>query len=252
VSYDLPNVSVAAEFARAGHPVYIMSVRGWENSTRPAALSQAADANAPAVSLDEARRDIDAVINGIRALRPQAKVALLGWGAGGSWAGAYAARHPDGLSHLILLSPAGTPSLEMCEAVSGAYRLADAQTFRAAWDAVMPDKNIGAWRDELVAAAYVQRAMRLDPASDSRETMAIRIPNGPMTEACSHKVLWDPARVQTPTLIAHGDAPGIGRVHMPSAITVQIKGATHYLLLDKPERGRRQFMTAALAFLKGN
>lgn len=251
VSFDLPNASVAAEFARAGHPVTIMSVRGWEKSTRPASLEQAASESAPAASLDEARRDIDAVVSDLRARRGQAKVALIGWGAGSTWSLAYAGRHPDGLSHLVLLNPARTPDAETCKAATGAYQAVDARTLRKRWDASMPEKNAGAWRDELVAAAFVQRALRLDPSSDLRTPASVRIPNGPLAESCSGKALWDIARVTTPTLIVHGDSPDIGRVHMPSAITVIIKGATHYLLLDKPERGRKQFMTTALAFLKG-
>ncbi len=251
-SFDLPGASVAAEFARAGHPVYVLSVRGWENSSRPASLNQPADANAPAVSLDEARRDIDAVVSQIRARRGQAKVALIGWGAGATWAGAYAARHGDGLSHLILLNPEATPNADTCGAVTGAYRTIDGRTLRAAWDAAIPAKNNGAWRDELVAAAYIQRALRLDPASDLHTPAKVRIPNGPLAEICGGKSMWDAARVTTPTLIVRGERAATSVVAVPGAEEVSLKGATHYLLLDKQEHGRRQFMARVERFLAGS
>ncbi|MHB1205138.1 MAG: alpha/beta fold hydrolase [Rhodospirillaceae bacterium] len=251
VSFDLPGASVAADFARAGHPVTIMSVRGWEKSTRPSALDQPAEANKPAVSLDEAARDIDAVVTAIRAERGQVKVALLGWGAGGLWAGAYASRHPNDLSHLVLLNP-GVDAAS-CGAVPGAYQVADARALRKRWDAALPRKNPGAWRDEAVAATFVQRALRLDPSSDARTPASVRIPTGPVAEACGGKPLWDAARVTMPTLVARGekdDSAMPADVAALKAKAVTIKGGTHYLLLDKPEHGRKQFMDEALAFLK--
>lgn len=251
VSFDLPNASVAAELARAGHPVTIMSVRGWEKSTRPAALDGPANGVSPAVGVDEARRDIDAVVADLRARRNMAKVAVLGWGTGSTWAGAYAARHPDGVSHLVLLNPAARPDAQTCESAgAAAYRLADGRTLRARWDAATPAEDAAGWRDDLVVAGFVQRALRLDPSSDARTPASVRLPNGPLADSCAATPVWDPATVSAPTLIIRGDQPDIGRVHMPRAISLTIRGGSHYLLLEKPERGRRQFMTATLAFLR--
>ncbi len=254
VSFDLPGASVAAELARAGHPVVIMSVRGWEKSTRPAALDQPALENKPAVSLDEATRDIDAVVNMIRAAHGQVKVAIVGWGAGGIWAGAYAARHPDGLSHLVLLNP--MLRAESC-APMGAYQVAGARALRKRWDAAMPEKNPGAWRDEAVAATFVQRALRLDPSSDLRTPASVRIPAGYLADACAGKTA-DLAKATTPTLIVRGERDDASTpedvVALQKALVgskaVTIKGATHYLMLDRPERGRRQFLDDTLAFFK--
>jgi acyl-homoserine-lactone acylase len=242
VSFDLPGASVAAAFARAGHPVYVMSVRGWEKSTRPSALDQPADVGPPSVSLDEATRDIDAVVSTIRAAHGQGKIAVLGWGTGGMWAGAYASRHPNDLSHLLLLNPgvdAGS-----CAAAAGAYQLADARALRRRWDA--------AGRDEAVTATFIQRAQRLDPTSDARTPASVRIPNGPLAEACRGRFLWDAAEVTVPTLVLRGEKDDSGKfAGVPqSAKTVTIKGGSHFLLLDKPEHGRQQFMTETLAFLK--
>ena len=62
---DVPGYSVAADIAEAGHPVYLMNVRGWEQSTRPPALNQPPQQNPPTVTSFEAVRDISAVVNWI-------------------------------------------------------------------------------------------------------------------------------------------------------------------------------------------
>src|SRR4051812_50000623 len=46
-SFDVavPGYSLAEDLARAGHPAYLVDVRGWGHSTRPPALDQPPDAN---------------------------------------------------------------------------------------------------------------------------------------------------------------------------------------------------------------
>jgi pimeloyl-ACP methyl ester carboxylesterase len=83
-SFDInvPGYSVAADLANAGHPVYLMNVRGWEQSTRPASLNQPPQENPPAVTSEEAVRDISAIVNWIQQQERKRKVALLGWATG--------------------------------------------------------------------------------------------------------------------------------------------------------------------------
>jgi pimeloyl-ACP methyl ester carboxylesterase len=116
----------------------------------------------------------------------------------------------------------------------------------------MPAKNPGAWRDDLVAAAYIQRALHLDPASDLHTPAKVRIPNGPLAEICGGTAMWDAARITTPTLIVRGERAPTSVVAVPGAEEVSLKGATHYLLLDKPEHGRKQFMARVARFLARN
>lgn len=84
-SFDLnvSGYSLAEDLAKAGHPVYVMNVRGWERSTRPAALDAPPKANPPLVPSKEAVRDISAVVACIRARNQDRSVALVGWATGG-------------------------------------------------------------------------------------------------------------------------------------------------------------------------
>src|SRR5262245_27387043 len=66
--FDLPvaGSSLAEDLARAGHPVYTVDVRGWGDSTRPPELAREPFEHPPAVSSDEAVRDIAAAVASIR------------------------------------------------------------------------------------------------------------------------------------------------------------------------------------------
>ena len=75
---DVPGYSLAADFAQAGHRVYIMNVRGWERSTRPEVLDAPVNRHPPAVTSEEAVRDIDAVVEWIRDRTEQPHVAQIG------------------------------------------------------------------------------------------------------------------------------------------------------------------------------
>jgi pimeloyl-ACP methyl ester carboxylesterase len=101
---DVPGYSTAEAFAQAGHPVYLMDVRGWEQSTRLAGLDQPPNANPPLVTSEEAVRDISAVVDWIRQRHQNQSVALIGHASGGHWAGMYTSRNPQKVSHLVMLN----------------------------------------------------------------------------------------------------------------------------------------------------
>ncbi|MEO1145167.1 MAG: alpha/beta fold hydrolase [Cyanobacteria bacterium J06638_22] len=165
---DIPGYSLAADFAQAGHPVYVINVRGWERSTRPTVLDAPADRNPPAVTSEEAVRDIDAVIEWIGDRTGQPQVALIGWATGGHWAGLHTSQNNDAVSHLIMLNSlygvdAPWPLTERFEDPNepgtfdpsgGAYRLVDYEGFLRGWDNSIPVDDTTQWRDPAVADAY--------------------------------------------------------------------------------------------------
>ncbi len=61
-AFDLPieGVSMMDLFAENGYDVYLLDVRGYGRSTRPAELNQPADANKPIANSEEANRDLGA------------------------------------------------------------------------------------------------------------------------------------------------------------------------------------------------
>ena len=274
---DIPGYSLAADFTQAGHRVYIMNVRGWEYSTRPAALEEPADRNPPVVTSEEAVRDIAAVVDWIGDRTGQSQVALVGWATGGHWAGLYTSRNNDAVSHLVMLNSlygvnAPWPLTERFEDPSnpgafdprgGAYRLVDYDGFLRGWNNSIPIDDKTQWRDPVVADAYAQTAVDLDPTSQTRTPPSARIPVAYREEsfnlAQGHRS-WEAREIYTPTLVIRGALDFWSRpedlstlaaelINAPVVRTVTIPDATHYLFNDRPERGRDRVIREVLTFL---
>ncbi|MEM6521019.1 MAG: alpha/beta fold hydrolase [Cyanobacteria bacterium P01_C01_bin.70] len=274
---DIPGYSLAADFAQAGHQVYIMNVRGWEGSTRPRVLDEPAERNPPAVTSEEAVRDISVVVDGIRDRTEQPQVALIGWATGGHWAGWYTTRHNDKVSHLIMLNSlygvdAPWPLAERFERPDepgtfdpsgGAYRLVDYGGFLRGWDNSIPGDDKTLWREPAVADAYARTAVQLDPTSHTRTPPTARIPTAYREESFNLAQgyrYWAARDISTATLVIRGELDFWSRpedastlaselVNAPVVQTITIPDATHYLFNDRPERGRNQFIQETLSFL---
>ncbi|MGW3341703.1 alpha/beta fold hydrolase [Nonomuraea rubra] len=282
-SFDLPvpGGSLATDLARAGHPVYVMDARGYGASTRTAALSRPPQAGPPAVRSDAVVRDVAAVVERIARHAPDGRVALLGWATGGHWLGQYAAAHPGRVSHLVLYNTlygpvADHPTMGRGSDYEdprhpgrfnatrfGAYRLNTGEGLLPSWDASIPAEDKSAWRDPAVAQAYVRAALASDPTSADRTPPSFRAPSGAMEDSfylATGRQLWDASLITARTLILRSerdfwsrpeDAETLERhlVHAEQVTSVELAGATHYVHLDRAERGRDQFLREATAFL---
>lgn len=273
---DVPGYSLATDFAAAGHPVYLMNVRGWEQSTRPASLDQPAEANSPVVTSEEAVRDIAAVVDEIYQ-RHQRPVALVGWATGGHWAGMYTSQNNDNVSHLVMLNSLygvdapwelrqafeDPDNPGTFDAGGGAYRLNDAEGLLTSWNRTIPVEDKAQWREPQVAQAYQETALASDPTSETRNPPSLRIPSAYRLESYNlsrGQKYWEAASITVPTLVIRGERDFWSRpvdlqvleaelVNAPTVETVTISGGTHYLFLDRPERGRDRFITEVLSFL---
>jgi pimeloyl-ACP methyl ester carboxylesterase len=283
-SFDLPVAggSLAADLAQAGFDVYVMDIRGYGKSPRPAGFAEPPDKNPPLVRSNEAVRDIDAVVREILKRSHGQRVALLGWAVGGNWAGYYASLHSDQLSAVVLLNTlfgADAPqpmighgsSLEDPHhpgqfnfAENGAYRCNTAASLVRAWDESIPLANKDEWRDPAVAKAYVEQAMASDDETDTHNPPCFRSPNGALEDSFYEAVgrqLWDASLITVPTLIIAGQRDFWSRpqdreklqkelVHSPRVKVVVIANATHFVFLDRPEHGRTEFLNEITTFLK--
>ncbi|MCI2422443.1 alpha/beta hydrolase [Saccharopolyspora sp. K220] len=284
-SFDLPVAggSLAADLAHAGHPVFIMDARGYGGSTRPEALSAPPDANPPAVRSDTVVRDVAAVVDRIADRSPtdDDKIALLGWATGGHWLGQYAAANPERVSHLVLYNTLygpidGHPTMgrgsdsedpehpgRFNAAQFGAYRLSTGESLLPSWDASIPIEDKDAWRDPAVVHAYVTAALASDPTSESRTPASFRAPTGAMEDSfylATGRQLWDASLITASTLILRSENDFWSRpedpellashlVHARAVRNVQLDDATHYVHLDRAERGRTQFVNEVREFL---
>ena len=283
-SFDLPVAggSFAQDLAARGFAVYVMDVRGYGRSTRPLQMEEPPDAHTPLVRSNDAALDISAVVDAICARRSVTHVAIFGWATGGQWAGYYASAHPRKVSALILLNSLyrgnsaqpligrGTDSEDPAHsgqfnpASCGSYRFNDAASLLRPWDHSIPAEDKSEWRDPAVAKAYVDAALASDPTSQSRTPPSSRSPCGAMEDSfylAIGRQLWDASLVTAPTLVLASSRDFWSRsedrqnlaadlVHSERVQVVVLPNATHFVHLDRAERGRKELLDTIAAFLK--
>lgn len=278
-SFDInvPGYSIAEDFAQAGYPVYIMNLRGWEKSTRLAGLDQPPNVNPPLVTSEVAVRDIGAVVDWIRQRHRNQSVALVGHASGGHWAGLYTSRNPQSVSHLVMLNSlygvnapwnyrrtfSRKDRPEQFDFSAAAYREVTAAGLITNWTNTIPTQDKNQWRDPAVVKAMQTLVFENDPTSKTRKPPSVRVPGGFRLDAFNlsrGQRLWNAADIRVPTLVIRGEQDHWSRptdlqaldaelVNTPRKKTVTIAGGTHYLFLDRPERGHDRFIQEVLSFL---
>ncbi|UMR31088.1 alpha/beta hydrolase [Massilia sp. MB5] len=283
-SFDLPVArgSFAADLVARGFDVYVLDVRGYGASARPAPMEQAPSAHAPLVRSNEAVQDIGAAIDFIGLRRPGQRVALFGWATGGQWAGHYVSLYPERLSALIVLNSLyrgssphaligrgtrmedpGRPG-RFNSAACGAYRLNDAASVARPWDDAIPETDKSVRRDPHVAAAYVQAALAGDPSSGKRTPPSFRSPCGAFEDSfylATGRQQWDASLITAPVLIVAGERDFWSRpddvqnlaadlVHSSKVQVLRIPDASHFIHLERPPFGRAQLLDAIDAFVR--
>ncbi|MED4755666.1 alpha/beta fold hydrolase [Brevibacillus choshinensis] len=283
-SFDLQvtNGSLAEDLAKRSFPVYIMDIRGYGRSTRPPEMSEPPSANAPLVRSTEAVKDISAVVDRIQVMNKGMKVALIGWATGGLWAGHYATMNPEKVSVLMLYNTIyggglNHPTLgkgsmledpahpgRFNEAAFGAYRLNTADSLFPSWDNSIPVEDKSEWRDPSVVEAYVEGALASDETSGDRMPPSFRATSGAMEDTfyvASGRQLWDASLITVPIVVIQSENDFWSRVedrerlvehlvHAPLVKDVLIENATHYVHLDRPDKGRNRFIEEVLQALQ--
>jgi pimeloyl-ACP methyl ester carboxylesterase len=266
VQFDLPQTrpGFAARLAAAGHHVYMLDLRGWGDSTKPAAMDAPPTANKPLVPVDEAVADIDSAVQWIRGREGVGRVAIVGAASGGHWAGAYAARYPTRVSHLVMLNSlyGGSGPWVLSDSVKpplDAYRFADLKQLVARWVRDLPEAD--SWR--FATEAYAAETIATDATATTRTPPSVRIPLGYLDDAwrmAHDERVFDAGRIHAHILFVRGskdfwsrpvDAENIAReaTRADSVRVVEIPGALHFLVNDRPDRGLDRFTQDVLEFL---
>jgi pimeloyl-ACP methyl ester carboxylesterase len=273
VIFDLPirGYSLAEDFAAMGLDTFLMNARGWGQST------PAADTSEPLGSSREVVADIAAVVDDVLRATGRSKLLLFGHASGGHWAAMYASEHPNKVAGLVLLnsmySVAAPWQLRQAfedarhpgvfDASAGPYRLATAEALLNGWNNSIPVVDKSEWRDPQVAAAYVTLGLASDPTSVSRTPASIRIPGGFRRDhylMSKGQRFWDARAVESPVLYMRGSRDHWSRPEDLEALKrelpagahskfVTIPDGTHFLFLDRPERGRTQMLKQIREFL---
>jgi pimeloyl-ACP methyl ester carboxylesterase len=282
-SFDLPvgGGSLAADLAQRGFDVYIMDVRGYGGSTRPAEMAKPPSAGPALVRSNEAAADIGSVIDFILERRQTAGVALLGWATGGQWAGLYASLHPEKLTALMVLNSLYRGSsahaligqgsaLEntshpghYARSACGNYRYNDAASIARPWDNAAPPSAREEQRDEAVVQAYVSGALASDSSSAQRTPPSFRSPCGAMEDSfylATGRQLWDASLITAPTLVLRGERDFWSRpedarnlvhdlTHASRVRMVELPGASHFVHLERAAQGRARLLQEVDGFV---
>ncbi len=268
-SFDLrlDGFSWMEYIARRGFDVYLLDVRGYGRSTRPAAMDAPAKANPPFADTADARADVDAVVEHIRRDRGLDKLCLIGWSWGCATMASYAAEHPEKVERLVLFAPGWVregPSAADPGGKLGAWRGVTRAAARTRWlNGVPEDKREGlippGWFD-----AWADATFATDPAGAAMKPPVLRAPNGVVKDGREYwtkgKPLYDPAGITAPTMIAVGEwdqdtppAMGLalfsGLANAPEKRFALLGEATHSALM---ERNRMSLFEQVQLFLEGS
>jgi pimeloyl-ACP methyl ester carboxylesterase len=242
--------------ARAGYDVYLVDVRGYGRSTRPAAMDQPATANPPFATTDEAVRDVSAAVEYILKRRGIAKLNLLGWSWGTVTMAWYTAQNPAKVNKLALYAPVWIrQTASLVQAGPGplpAYRTVQQSQARSRWlTGVAPEKQ----KDLIPAGwfeAWADATWKTDPKGMAQNPPVLRAPNGILFDGNRYwgapqgqgKMPYSAADVRVPTLLIKAEWDADTPTYMAATLFpllvnapykryVEIGEGTHTVMMEK-------------------
>jgi len=266
-SFDLPlnGLSWMDYIAQRGYDVYLMDVRGYGRSTRPAQMRQPPDQHPPIVDTSTAVRDVATAIDFIAKRRGVGRLKLIGWSWGATVMACYTTRHNEHVAKLVLYAPQWlrkVDSLTDTGGKLGAYRTVTRDHARARWLTGVPEHK----RSELIPPgwfeAWADATWATDAVGAAPDPPVLRAPNGAVADTRAYwgagKALYDPGEIRVPTLLVHAewdaDWPNDSfyayfdrLVNAPYKRLVQIGEGTHTVLMEK---NRMQLFEAVQHFLE--
>jgi pimeloyl-ACP methyl ester carboxylesterase len=213
----------------------------------------------------DAVKDITAVLNFVLKRRSIPKLNLLGWSWGCTLMATTAIQNPDKVVRLVLYAPGylrTTPSpLAAGPGPLGAYRTVTREQARARWLNGVPEHKQASlipsgWFDQWADATWAT-----DPVGAKQNPPVVRAPNGTVADTSefwtSGKIMYDPANITVPTLIAIGEwdkdtPPYMAQtifplmVNSPGKRLVMLPEATHHMMFEK---NRMMLFRTVQAFL---
>ena len=202
---NLPGGSWMDYAAKAGYDAYLVDVRGYGLSTRPAAMSQPRAANPPFATTADAIRDIGTAVDFICQRRGVAKINLVGWSWGTTTAAGYTTQNNDKIHKLVLYAPIWVVKTPPPVAGTGAYRTVTKDAARSRGIRGIPASKV----EEISPSAWFDQWWAANMASDAegakQNPPVVRAPNGVITDLgeywMSNKPTYDPAEIRVPVMI---------------------------------------------------
>ncbi|MEO6022943.1 MAG: alpha/beta hydrolase [Burkholderiales bacterium] len=247
---ELGGYSWMDYIASRGYDVYLLDLRGYGRSTRPAVMDQPAKDNEAIVRTETAVSDIQAVVEHIMKRRGVQKLNLLGWSWGTTTMGSYAAQHPAQVNKLVLYAPVWLRKepLKLPPGPIPAYRTVTKEAAKQRWLAGVPaDKQKDLIPDGWFEA-WGNATFETDAWGMQQNPPLLRAPNGVVYDIQNYwaagKPLYDPANITAPTLIVHAewdqDTPAYMSqalfpllTHAASKRYIVIGEGTHTVIMEK-------------------
>ncbi len=248
--------------AKRGYDVYLVDVRGYGKSSRPAQMDRPAADHPPIVNTDTAARDYGAAVDFILKRRGVPKLTVLGWSWGTAITALYTSRTNEKVNRLVLYAPVWlrqTKSLTDTGGALGAYRTVTIDAARKRKGAGIPEgKNPmpDAWFDAWADATFAS-----DPVGAKANPKYVRAPNGVVQDGRDHwsagKPLYDPADIRVPTMLVLAEWDADTPLYMAQSLFPKLVNAepkrlvvigqgTHSVLMEK---NRKQLFAEVQLFL---
>jgi len=227
-------------------PYYALDIRGYGGSTRPPAMSQPPEANPPFARAADAVRDIETAVDYVLKQSGGKKITLIGWSWGTTTTAAYAARHPDKVEKLILVSPVWLGVQP--PANKGAYRTSTYESARAFAIAGIPKERVEEISPRASFDAWWAATLATDPEGSKQTPPVVRAPNGALQDFAELWALgkpnYDPAAIRAPTLLIVGEWDVVTPPLMAQTLygqlvnaserrLVLLSEATHFMPIEK-------------------
>jgi pimeloyl-ACP methyl ester carboxylesterase len=249
-AFDLPldGFSWMDYLARNGYDTYMVDVRGYGKSTRPAEMQQPARDNPPIADTATAARDCGAAVDFILQRRGIEQLDLLGWSWGTMITPLYTVAHNDKVHRLVLYAPlwmrekanADTSPLGAYRTVTVAQAKSRMKVGIPAGKQALPDAWFDAWADATFAT---------DPVGSQADPKYLRAPNGVVADGRKYwsgggKSVYDPADIRVPTLLVVAEWDNDTPTYMAHTLLPKLVNAdpkrlvivgegTHFLLIEK-------------------
>ena len=250
-SFDLQldGLSWMDYIASRGYDAYLVDLRGYGKSTRPAEMDQPAERNAPIVRTDTAARDYGAAVDFILKRRGVAKLNVLGWSWGTAITALYTSQNNAKVNRLVLYAPVWlreSKSLTDSGGALGAYRQVTVEAALKRKAAGIPEGKKpmpDAWADEWVRATFAS-----DPVGAKANPRFVRAPNGVVQDSREYwsagKALYDPANIRVPTMLVLAEWDADTPLYMAQTLFPKLVNAdpkrlviigegTHSVLMEK-------------------
>lgn len=251
--------------AEKGYDVYLLDVRGYGASTRPAQMNSPGSENPPFAGTEEAMRDVDAVVEFVKKRRNIDKVSLIGWSWGTAIMQWYTSLNSHKVEKLVLYAPVWIrQSASLVQAGPGpipAYRSVSMDQAKTRWLTGVPENK----KADLIPAgwfeAWAKATIATDPVGAAQNPPVLRAPNGVVADGLNYwgkgVIPWKPENIKVPVLLIKAEWDQDTPAYMAQALFPKLTGApykryvevgegTHTLIMEK---NRMNLFTEVQLFL---